>query len=406
MTVPITLSNLANLQNQTTAVNTINANNTAISTAFSEAVYTGGDQMQGNLDMNSNHLLNLPAPTSSLEPVRLTDIQTLTAGGSITFNNLPTGGTTGQVLKKNSGSNYDAGWGAITGSGSYVLGTSPSISGATLTNPTLTGTLTGVRATLTGATTFYVNVNTGSDSNNGLTSGTPWKTIQHAVTTISNTYDLAGFNCTIQLADGTYPESVSLTSYVGRGQLGHSGPILIQGNVGSPGNVVVSAPANWCFLSTETGLYEWDLSGMTLVSPGIGVYADVGGWISLSNVVFGACTNAHMLASGGIVELSGNYTITGNSACHIQAQSHGQVLFGGAGALTCTLTGTPAFTTFAFANSLGIISAPAGTVTFSGSATGVRYNSTLNSVINTNSGGSTFFPGNSGGTTSTGGQYA
>lgn len=74
MTVPITLSNLANLQNETTAVNTINSNNSAISTAFFNALYTSGDQMEGNLDMNSNQILNLPSPGSPQSPVRLIDI--------------------------------------------------------------------------------------------------------------------------------------------------------------------------------------------------------------------------------------------------------------------------------------------------------------------------------------------
>lgn len=60
--------------------------------------------------MNSNHLLNLPAPISSDEPVRYQDIQGLTAGGSITFNNVPTGGSAGEALIKNSSANYDTGW--------------------------------------------------------------------------------------------------------------------------------------------------------------------------------------------------------------------------------------------------------------------------------------------------------
>lgn len=109
MTVPITLSNVVNLQN-TTAVNTINANNTAITTAFGTSLNTAGDQMKGNLDMNSNQILNLAAPTNNLSPARLQDIQTLGTGGTVTFNNVPTGGSTGAVLNKNSSSNFDMSW--------------------------------------------------------------------------------------------------------------------------------------------------------------------------------------------------------------------------------------------------------------------------------------------------------
>ena len=45
-------------------------------------------------------------------------------------------------------------------------------------------------------------------------------------------------------------------------------------------------------------------------------------------------------------------------------------------------------------------------ITFSGSATGQRYNASQNSVINTYGGGASYFPGNAAGATATGGQYA
>jgi hypothetical protein len=45
-------------------------------------------------------------------------------------------------------------------------------------------------------------------------------------------------------------------------------------------------------------------------------------------------------------------------------------------------------------------------VTFSGAATGARYFANMNSIIQTNGGGANFFPGDSAGSTATGGQYA
>lgn len=109
----ITLTPLVNLQNETTAVNAINTNDAVITTAFDNTLSRDGtspNQMGAPLDMNNNRVLNLPPPISADEPVRYTDIQTLTAGGTIVFNALPVGGTTGQLLAKNSNSNYDAGW--------------------------------------------------------------------------------------------------------------------------------------------------------------------------------------------------------------------------------------------------------------------------------------------------------
>jgi hypothetical protein len=43
--------------------------------------------------------------------------------------------------------------------------------------------------------------------------------------------------------------------------------------------------------------------------------------------------------------------------------------------------------------------------TFTGAATGKRYDVTENGVISTAGGGANYFPGNAAGTTATGGQY-
>jgi len=75
----ITLNNLANLQNETSAVNIINDNNDAIEIAFENTLSRDGtfpNQMSSNLDMNSNRILNLPAPRNPNEPLRLKDINT------------------------------------------------------------------------------------------------------------------------------------------------------------------------------------------------------------------------------------------------------------------------------------------------------------------------------------------
>ena len=111
----ITLTDLVNLQNETTAVNAINANNATIETAFDNTLSRDGTQpnaMGASLDMNSNRILNLPAPSSSNESARLIDVSNI-VGGPVTFNNLPTGGTVNQVLAKNSSTDYDASWSTI-----------------------------------------------------------------------------------------------------------------------------------------------------------------------------------------------------------------------------------------------------------------------------------------------------
>lgn len=106
------LNDFVNLENQTSVVNIINANNAVIETAFENTLSRDGtspNQMEASLDMNSHRILNLPYPISTGEPVRLIDLNTF-SGGPLVIDPLPTGGTAGQILQKNSSTNYDVSW--------------------------------------------------------------------------------------------------------------------------------------------------------------------------------------------------------------------------------------------------------------------------------------------------------
>jgi hypothetical protein len=116
---------------------------------------------------------------------------------------------------------------------------------------------------------------------------------------------------------------------------------------------------------------------------------------------------AHIVANNyGIVVLAGNYTISGQAGFHYDCGSAGGTI-AVSGAVAITLTGTPAFTTFAQCALNGVINIPSGQLTYSGSATGQRYGANLGGIINTSGGGASYFPGNSAGTNNSGsGQYA
>jgi hypothetical protein len=109
MSLSTTLSTISSLtQNPTSAQTLINNNFIAVNAALAEGLALNGqlpNSMTSNLDMNSNQILNLPLPATANSPVRLQDVQ---AGGTIT--NIPSGGTTGQVLEKTSNANYQVGW--------------------------------------------------------------------------------------------------------------------------------------------------------------------------------------------------------------------------------------------------------------------------------------------------------
>lgn len=113
MTDKITLGDVSSFVNDTSATTIVNSNSTIIETAFNNTLSRDGtspNQMEDLLDMNSNRIINLPAPVTADEPARLQDLATLTGGGTIVVNAVPTGGTIGQVLAKNSSSNFDIGW--------------------------------------------------------------------------------------------------------------------------------------------------------------------------------------------------------------------------------------------------------------------------------------------------------
>jgi len=113
MSDKITLATVGSLIDATTAANTINSNFATIEINSNNNLSRDGTQpntMLAPLDMNSNKIINLPAPSSANEPIRVTDLNTFAGGGTITVQPLPSGGTTGQVLAKNSVTNFDASW--------------------------------------------------------------------------------------------------------------------------------------------------------------------------------------------------------------------------------------------------------------------------------------------------------
>lgn len=77
----------------------------------------------------------------------------------------------------------------------------------------LAGSLVHVRTTSN--VTYYVNAATGNDANDGLI-GSPLKTIQAAINKLPPVID---HTVTINVAEGTYAENVSIAGFVGRGSI-------------------------------------------------------------------------------------------------------------------------------------------------------------------------------------------
>lgn len=82
----ITLNSIGDLTQSSTAQTVINNNSTVVQTAFDNTLSRDGtspNQMAASLDMNSNRILNLPTPISTVEPVSLGYLNGILAGNPL-----------------------------------------------------------------------------------------------------------------------------------------------------------------------------------------------------------------------------------------------------------------------------------------------------------------------------------
>jgi hypothetical protein len=257
------------------------------------------------------------------------------------------------------------------------------------------------REALSAARTYYVRTD-GSDSNTGLvdSSGGAFLTIQKALD-VSGMVDLNGYDITVQVADGTYTGSIVVDiPFVG-------GLVYLVGNTGTPANVVISHNAYGAFTLSGAGV-RLSISGVKIQnsaasSLGQGILINSQAVLDISGVIdFGTCTRYHIEAnSGAFVNVLSAYTISGNASRHWAINQGAHLILS---SIALTLSGTRAFTIFCFVQSGAGVTAFA--FSFSGSATGQRYNASLGGTINAYSGGASYFPGDAVGATATGGQYA
>lgn len=254
------------------------------------------------------------------------------------------------------------------------------------------------RVRLLANTTYYV-ATTGNDTTGNGTSGSPWATLQHAANYIQQNIDSGGFAINVAVAAGSYAAGATVS-----GSLVGGGTLTFTGDPVTPSNVVIASSGN-NFEAVNGAAFT--VNGFELTNSGSSgscLNAAYGGVINFENINFGTSTGAAHVVAGefGAVLAIGNYTISGN------ATTHGSVTAGGVldiSGKTISLSGTPAFSnSFVAAVYGGSLYAPG--ITFSGSATGIRYNAILNGVIQTSGGGANYFPGSTAGSTSLGGQYA
>ena len=279
---------------------------------------------------------------------------------------------------------------------------------------------------LTKSLTIYV-ATTGSDTlddGRGLTPDKPFASIQAAVNYVSTTYNLYKYNATISVAPGNYGrEHILLPSYTTS-----TGKLIIKGSGAARTDVICGR-----FVSSYASIYEIynltifqkDVTSGTVGSVeasagqidlynvqvnfagiqqgtgqlwGIFVYGSgvVRVWSTASadipNGLFFNCAGADpyglIIASGSRFEFAADITVTGDAAwksCAVLAQQAGVV-----------------------SRSLSAAANPGRrpNVNTEGTITGRRYTANLNGLVNVAGAGPDFWPGNTEGNVSSGGQYA
>ena len=296
----------------------------------------------------------------------------------------------------------------LLGNGNVGIGTiAPTYPLHVVGNAYVSGVISSpsVREKLTAARTYYVRGD-GNDANTGLVdnAGGAFLTIQKGVTT-TLALDTNGYAVTIQVLDGTYNEAVTCP-----GPKTGSGNITIQGNVADTDGVIIDGGTGGAAVQNTMGAGPTlNLKYVKLQATGgsgsrYGVNTTLWSYTNLDQVHFGVCTNAHIscqVFSRTVIQ-GNNYTISGAANNHIYILNFGVVEHNGG---TVTISGTPAFAS-AFVNVSGGGYVPFwATPTWSGSATGKRYELSQNAIVNTSGQLTTWLPGNAVGTTASQAQY-
>ena len=255
----------------------------------------------------------------------------------------------------------------------------------------------GAREMLGASRIYHVDNTTGSDANDGLSSGAAFATIAKAID-VAGSLDANGFYVYIQLADGIWTEGFNINKFPVNGRL------VLSGNVATPANCEISLTSGACIYCDVYSPWGIQFEGFKFTNTG-GPAVDLrsGAVLTQGKVEYGTATSyAHIALTKSTLIWVSNYTISGDSQRHIIATVGSTVNWS---SYTVTLTGTPNFSAFFIdLRHLSLAAGPAAPI-WSGLATGARYQINGNSVIDTAGQGASYLPGDAVGTATTGGQY-
>jgi hypothetical protein len=253
------------------------------------------------------------------------------------------------------------------------------------------GTVTS-RPLLTAARTYYVRTD-GSDLNDGLTdsSGGAFLTIQKAVDAAALT-DFNGFAVTIQVGAGTYTGAVTIGNNVG--QVARE-DFILTGASATETDFIISTTSESAVTVQDRGSVTIKRLKLQTTTAGHALRVTDQSDAVIDDLNFGAVASGYgqiSIDSSSTVYASGNYTISGGGYVHLQCSRGGGFT---SAAITVTISGTPAFDQFVYAVH-GWMSLQ--NITWSGSATGPRFNIADHGAVYVGSGSATALPGDAAGT--------
>jgi hypothetical protein len=239
---------------------------------------------------------------------------------------------------------------------------------------------------------YYVSPS-GNNSNDGLSVGTAFQTIQKAIDVAAG-LDASIYQVTINVGNSTYSENIEVKNPIG------SKPLEIIGNISTPASVVITSTAGNTVSATNYNNLR--LRGVKITAANAALLATSFSKIEFEAVDFGASA-IHMIATqNSSITATGNYSISGGGTAHCYFISSGIIT---TNSRTVTITGTPNFSVAFAWSDRGFGNLDAFGMTFVGAATGKRYDIKLNSVIFTNGAGINYLPGNAAGTNTNGAEY-
>jgi hypothetical protein len=193
--------------------------------------------------------------------------------------------------------------------------------------------------TLLAANTTYYVATTGNDTTGDGSSGSPWLTINYALSWVSQNIHANGYVITIDLANGTYTEDVLGVTVAG---VNTANPIKLVGDATTPSNVVIRAATTTAILT----------KGTYLTIEGVQVNADTesfciastyGGILLIADTCeFGAAGNDVMYAGyTGRIHINADITLNGNAVNGLHAVAGGVIAWVSTGDII--YSGSPTF---------------------------------------------------------------